>query len=225
MNFQYVSVLNDPQAAAVADLCLPPSQLHVRVPDNEIIYASLAALRDSNSLTEFYSKQIADRHGNVRPLSGYASRAYNILETEENRFVSFVSQMKGALAQGSSVWRTPVGLHRAALRLLNGWHITQFGRSLDENSDYRVLRRLYVYHCFVARYAQHYLEDPTRNIERNDFEDARLCLHVSLDVPCVIVAGDRTLRTLLADVLKQLECLGDQRLSHSLRVCRPDELA
>src|SRR4029450_7205626 len=76
MNFQYVSVLNDPQAAAVAVLCLPPSQLHVRVPDNEIIYASLAALRDSNSLTEFYSKQIADRHGNVRPLSGYASRAY-----------------------------------------------------------------------------------------------------------------------------------------------------
>jgi hypothetical protein len=224
INFQYVSVLNDPQAATVADLCLLPSQLHIRVPDNEIIYAFLAALRDSNSLAEFYSKQIVDRHGNERPLSNCASRAYNVLETEEKRFVSFVRQIMGALAQGSSVWRTPVGLHRAALRLLNGWYITQFGRSLDENSDHRVLRRLYVYYCFVARYAQYYLEDPTRNIDGNDFEDARLCQHISLDRPCVIVAGDRTLRKLLADVLTRPECIGNQRLSHSLRVCSHEEL-
>jgi hypothetical protein len=219
MKFRHVRVLDDPHAAAERDLCISHAERPARVSDDELIYASLAALRDSHTLAEFYSNQVADSQGNVRLLSDCVSRARIVLEREENRFSSFVRQIIEALSQSGGGLETPMELHRAALSLLNGWHISQLGRSLDAGPDHRALRRLYVYFCFVAHCARYYLDDPKRRIDENDFEDARLCQHVSLDVPCVIISHDHTLRGLLADVLALPRSLGDPHLSHSLQVC------
>lgn len=225
MKFRHVGVLDDPHAAAAADLRTAPAALPARVSDDELIYASLAALRDSNTLAEFYSKQIADSQGNARLLSDCVARARIVLATEENQFTIFVRQIMEALAQSGDTLRTPMDLHRATLSLLNGWPISQLGRSLDDDSDHRILRRLYVHFCFVTHCARHYLADLTRKFDGNDFEDARLCQHVSLDAPYVIVSADHRLRSLLEDVLALPESLGDPRLSHSLRVCGLEELS
>lgn len=215
MKFCHVLVLDDPEAIYIAELGATPL-LGARVSDDDVIYSALAALRDSDSLSSFYSKHIRDSQGNVRTLSECVARAKDLLRANEERFQSFVHQIVDSVKAGNSTIRTPLDLHRAVVSLTNGWHIARCGQPLNE--DVRVLRILYVYFAFVVFCARDYLAFSCVNGNLNDYEDARLCQHVRLDIPCTIITADRRQRDRLKEIFTLLETVTNPKLVHAHQV-------
>jgi hypothetical protein len=219
MKFRHVRVLDDPEAETLANVGVT-SLMTERISDDDLIYATLAALRDSASLHSFYSKHIRDSHGNVRTLSGCVSRAKDILRTHEERFLWFVRQIADSVRAGTSQIGTPWDLHRATVSLIDGWHIARCGQPLNENV--RILRILYIYFAFVVLCARDHLAGPGA---LNDYEDARLCQHVRLDYPCTIVSGDGNQRRRLNEIFSLLEAVAIPQLEHSHQVLAVEEVS
>lgn len=220
MKFRHVTVLDDPEAEALANL-EATSLLTERVSDAELIYATLGALYDSDSLLSFYSKRIRDSQGNIRTLSECVVRTNNVLYAQEERFLGFVRQITDSVRAGTSKIETPRDLHCATISLIDGWHRARYGQPLNENI--RVLSILYVYFAFVVFCARDHLVAPPRGA-LNDYEDARLCQHVRLDYPCMIVSGDRNQRRRLDEVFNLLEAVAIPQLKHSHGVVAVEEL-
>lgn len=214
MKFRHVQVLDDPEAESLAEVGVA-SVPKGRVSDEDVICASLAALQAADSLDSFYSKQIRDSFGNVRSLSGCVARAKDVLRTEEERFFGFVGQIVDLVKAGTSKLTTSWDLHRATVSLTNGWHIARCGQPLNE--DARVLRVLYVYYAFVVHCARDRLARSGME-DLNDYEDARLCQHVRLDVPSTVVSADERQRKRLEQVFTLLENVDDPELKHAHRV-------
>jgi hypothetical protein len=60
MKFRHIRVLDDPRAWVERSVVLPSDPVHENVPDDELVYATLAALRDSDSVADFYQKYVRD---------------------------------------------------------------------------------------------------------------------------------------------------------------------
>lgn len=215
MKFCHVRVLDDPEAIYIAELGATPL-FEARVSDDDVIYSALAALRDSDSLSSFYSKHIRDSQGNVRTLSECVARAKDLLLADEERFQSFVHQIVDSVNAENSTILTPPDLYRAVVSLINGWHIARCGQPLNE--DVRVLRILYVYFAFVVFCARDYLAISRANGNLNDYEDASLCQHVRLDIPCTIITADRRQRERLKEIYTLLEAVANPQLVHAHQV-------
>jgi len=222
MKFRHVRVLDDPEAISLAELGAT-SLLGARVSDDDLIYACLAALQESDSPSSFSSKHIRDSQGNVRTLSECVARANDLLRAQEERFLRFVRQIVDSVKAGTSTLGTPWDLHRATVSLANGWHIARCGQPLNE--DVRVLRVLYVYFAFVVFCARDYLAPSRVNGDLNDYEDARLCQHVRLDVPCMIVSADGRQRGRLKEIFTLLETVAVPQLEHAHQVLAAKDLS
>lgn len=221
MKFRHVDVLDDPETVSLAEIGAT-SLLEGRVPDEDVIYASLAALKESDSLSGFYSKHIRDSQGNVRTLSECVDRARDVLRGQEERFLGFVHQIVKSVRAGTSTLGTQWELHRATVSLCNGWHIARSGQALNE--DVRVLKFLYVYFAFVVLCARDYLPSGVKG-DLNDYEDARLCQHVRLDTPYTIVSADARQRCRLKNIFTLLETVAVPGLGHAHEVVAASDLA
>jgi hypothetical protein len=224
MKFRHVCILDDPEAIARAEL-RATSLRRPRVPDNEVIYAALGALRESDSLSSFYAKLIRDSQGNVRTLSGFAARGRDVLQELEERFLGFMRQIVELVQSGTSTLKTPWDCFCATVSLTNGWHIRECGQPLNLNEDVQVLRILYVYFAFVVFCARDYLTSSRVNLDLNDYEDTRLCQHVRLDLPCTIVTDDTDLRSRLKEVFALLETVAVPQLDHAHQVLATKDLS
>ena len=224
MKFCHVCILDDPEAIALAELRATPL-CRPRVPDNELIYAALGALRESDSLSSFYAKRIRDSQGNVRTLAGFAARGKDVLRELEEHFLGFMRQIVELVRSGTSTLRTPWDCFCATVSLTNGWHIRECGQPLNLNEDVQVLRILYVYFACVVFCARDYLTSSRVNLDLNDYEDTRLCQHVRLDLPCTIVTDDRNLRSRLKEVFALLETVAVPQLEHAHQVLATKDLS
>ena len=99
MKFRHVSVLDDPLASIERDVVLRGDAVHERPDDSELIYATLAALRDSASLSEFYAKHIRDDQNQVHRIAGCVARVRDVLKTEEQLFQEYVTKLNLAIAK------------------------------------------------------------------------------------------------------------------------------
>lgn len=221
MKFRHVTVLDDPEVEVLANPGAT-SLLTERVSDADLIYATLGALYDSDSLPSFYSKYIRDSQGNIRALSNCVARANDVLHAQEERFLGFVRQITDSVRAGTLKIVTPWDLHCATVSLIDGWHRARYGQPLNENV--RVLRVLYVYSAFVVFCARDHLTGPPKGA-LNDYEDARLCQHVRLDCSCMVVSGDRAQRRRLNEVFSLLEAAAVPQLEHSHRVLAVEEVS
>ncbi len=224
MKFRHVYVLNDPEAIALAELSAT-SLRRPRVSDDELIYVSLGALRESDSLSSFYAKLIRDSQGNVRTLSGFAARGKDVLRKLEERFLGFVRQIVELVEAGTSTLRTLWDCHCATVSLTNGWHIRECGQPLNLNEDVQVLRILYVYFAFIVFCARDYLTPSRVNLDLNDYEDTRFCQHVRLDLPCTIITDDGGQWRRLKEVFTLLETVADPQLEHAHQVLATKDLS
>jgi hypothetical protein len=101
MKFRHVQVLDDPRAWVERGVVLPNDEVHERLRDDELVYATLAALRDSDSVADFYQKYIRDGRNQVREISDCVSRVSAVLTAEEQRFEEFVKKIMEFVAAWS----------------------------------------------------------------------------------------------------------------------------
>ena len=93
----------------------------------------------------------------------------------------------------------------------------------DETRE-RLARREYVYSAYIVQRAIDYVERGAL-VDRNDFEDAGFCRHLSLDDDLIVVTGDVGLRRCLERTFALLNGLEDQSCHTKLRACGVPEFA
>ena len=220
MKFRHVSVLDDPQAEVDRQVLGSSEKVHARVLDGDLVYAILAALRDSESTQEFYDRSIRDERGQVRQIAGCVSRVREVLQIEENRFQGFIEQIVAAVRTGQ-VYLTEVSdRDQGVLDLIRGRWL-QIGDRIAESADVyeQFVRRMYIYSSYVVHRACEYAARDTIKIDPNDFEDARFCLHLGLDAGTTVVTDDTGLRRCLEAAVETLNAMADGSRHSSLRVC------
>jgi len=123
MKFKYIQILDDPTAAAEREFALAQLPGDESLETADVIYAALAALRDSNSVEEFYRCRIQDAQGAVRQIDGCVARIHAVLTDGESRFLSFMTNVKDFLQNRQLTVRTPQDLHDGTRDLINRDHI------------------------------------------------------------------------------------------------------
>ncbi|MEZ4554209.1 MAG: hypothetical protein R3B59_09915 [Dehalococcoidia bacterium] len=217
MKHHYVEVLDNPVSSIHAMLGMPvPSGT-----EPSIIYAALAALRDSSSIDEFYTKQIQDDSGNARQIADCVQRAREVLDREEVRFTEFVSNVMSAIHTGSHSLVTPADRVRAADSVSLGWGGSPPLSAFDER---QLLDRLYFYSAYVVQRAIAYSAPNARAIDGNDYEDARLCLHLEARSGFTVVTEDKRLRSSVVNAIGDIEFLHGLGSPVSLAVLDVSEL-
>jgi hypothetical protein len=219
MKFRHVSVLDDPWASVERDVVLPGDEVIERPEDCEIVYAILAALRDSASVPQFYAKHIRDSRHQTREISGCVARAGDVLKAEEQRFQEYVTKIMAVVRDGLVSLATPPDRHRGTLQIVDAWWI-QLGNRVDRSElvRERIEKRTYVFSSYVLHLAADYLKRRSTNVDRNDFEDAKLCQHLALGAEMTAVTADVALQRCLQDTLAVLNALPDLSYHTKLQV-------
>lgn len=225
MKFRHVGVLDDPGVSAEREVVRKDDGVHQRPLDSNVVYATLAALRDSASIVEFYAKYIRDSRNQTRQIAGCVDRVRTVLETEERRFQDYLGKVV-ALVRGRLVpLSTPAERHTATLQIAEAWWHQLRGRcDGSEYSRQRVVRRTYVYSSYVLHLALDCVERGAM-VERNDFEDAQFCRHLLLDAEMTAVTADARLERCLRNCLENLRGLNDDTFTSNLHVSGPACLA
>lgn len=217
MKFKHVEVLDDPFANI--------HRLRERIPDNDLIEASLAALRDSTSLSDFYSKYIRDSKGAVRSLSDCAARGDEILYQEEEKYIRFLKNATQLLDSGRVRYETDAHRHQAILSLVEGWLIQLRESGVEDvSSRERLVNDTYIYFSYIFHRALRCVLTQA-NVDRNDHEDAALCLHLKLNSPINVVAADKGLRQALNLTISLISKIGDPELCTSFDVIAASEFS
>lgn len=219
IKFWHVSVLDDPWVSVERDVVLPGDDVHERPDDCELVYATLAALRDSASVPEFYAKHIRDSRNQLREIAGCVARVGDVLKAEEQRFQEYVTKIMTVVHEGLISLATPADRHRGTLQVVDAWWI-QLGNRVGQSdlARERLARRMYVFSSYVLHLAVDYLKRGATNMDRNDFEDAKFCQHLALDGEMTAVTADTVMQRCLQDTLAVLNALPDASYHTKLQV-------
>jgi hypothetical protein len=219
MKFRHVSVLDDPWASVERDVVLPGDEVLKRPDDCELVYAILAALRDSASVPQFYAKHIRDSRHQAREIGGCVARAGDVLKAEEQQFQEYVTKIMAVVRDGLVSLATPADRHRGTLQIVDAWWI-QLGNRVDRSElvRERLEERTYVFSSYVLHLAADYLKRGSTNVDRNDFEDAKFCQHLALGAEMTAVTADVALQRCLQDTLAVLNALPDLPYHTKLQV-------
>jgi hypothetical protein len=95
--------------------------------------------------------------------------------------------------------------------LSRGWWLQNRKRADETPLIYeRFVRKTGLYHCYVLRRAREYANScNTAGIDPNDFEDARLCLHVGLRDLTAVVTNDIDMQRPLSATVGILNAMAD----------------
>jgi hypothetical protein len=219
MKFRFVDILDDPRALIESSVITNDTSAQQRVPDTELIEATLAALEASNSLESFYATLIEDSKGRTRQVADCAARSKEVLAGEEQRFVAFLQSILEVLASGRVAYKTDSERHQAVLDLLEGQgiYLRRRGAGVADLRDW-IIDNAYIHWACVFRLALKYFAARDAKPDMNDYEDARICLHLRLSGPFCLVTEDRTLRSVLQQIIDFLGTLNDSHFRCSLQV-------
>ena len=219
MKFKYVEVLDDPQAEIETRLIPENLRLQERVPDPDLILATLGALQASDSLSSFYSSYIRDSRDRLRQISGCAAEVRKELEEKENKYVDYITNIIKAFSSGSVRVGTDKDHHRAVLALVNGHVINMIERGASEDGLLeQVVNDTYIYHSHVFQNALRYFRTGAMNLPGNDYEDGCICLHLKLNVPYHLVTNDGNLSVSLNETIALIKGLNDPYFKTELKV-------
>ena len=203
MNFKFLEILDDPLAQIELSLGVKDNARLKRVPDTDIVYGALAALREARDLEQFYASYVKDSNGELRLLRESAERTRKILENEERRFVSFVEDFVSALRDGTVRIEKDEEFQRAFFDLVNGEVQVLESRGADgDELRYKVIEYFYFYFSVILRLAEYYHKNRTFKVNWNDYEDSRIVLHLALNTPYNFVTGDIKLFSILEEIQK-----------------------
>jgi hypothetical protein len=191
MKFRHVAVLDDPHAEVYRLVLRASDYVHIRVRDGDLIDAALAALDDSASTKEFYERFIQDESGQIHQVAGCVSAVRGWLQIEENRFQTFLRRIAVAVRVGEVRLIQASDYDQGVRDLTHGWWLQVCDRANQGLAVYeQFARKTYMYHSYLIHRARDYAARDTYRIDPNDFEDARLCLHLGLDDFTAVVTND-----------------------------------
>lgn len=224
LKFQHVQILDDPYASVERGVVRQSDSAHEGLKDPELIYPVLAALRDSESVSEFYRKQIRDCQSQVREIAGCVSRIRATLGREEQRFQEYVTKIMIAVRDGAVSLATPADIHQGTLDVIKGRRI-QLGGRVDQSDEVRehFARREYVYSSYILHRVVDYLARGATRVDPNDFEDAMFCQHLALEADVTAVTSDKALQRCLWSTINLLNGLPDESFHTKLNVCNVSE--
>ena len=216
MKCKHLVLRNDPVAEQAANVGAAAAVNPTRFEDKDVLPYLYPVLEQSETLADFYSKEITDSQGRKRTLQGVAERTRKVLENEENKYVKFVNRLhKNILDQmsyddalklsGKAFASVLVGAARSLQR-----HYKEEGIVVPDNMIFNAI-------CFHTGYVlartKLYMKKAGTgkpiNVDRNDMEDAAILLHVNLSKQQVLVTNDGEGRNegtihALNEVLEQL---------------------
>ncbi len=222
--FRYVTILDDPDAEVHRTFLPSSHSVHSRVRDGDLADAALAALDRATSVAEFYGGVIRDEAGAFRLISDCISRVRAELDNKENKFQAFLEKIVAVRRSGSLPLVTDSDYDRAVDDLARGWWLhLQGGKGENSANFQQFVGKTYLYYSYVIRRACEYAENrnPNRKIDKNDFEDARLCLHLGLTNFTAVVALDGPLHRCLSASLTAMNAKADATRHMKLAVWDP----
>jgi hypothetical protein len=223
LKFRDVNILDDPTASILKTAPGTSASAISQLPDYDIIYACLAALRSAQSIEDFYSSYIQDSSEQIRLISGCVERVCEVLAKAEQQYLQFVDKIIAILdenPQGLDQDDAKVG---AIESLFQGWLISNAPQlKKDEPLMARLLSQSYVYHSYIIHRAIHYHANHI-SPNPNDYEDANICLHLSLDTPYTLVTADKGMLQSVRSTLSLLDRRNDPGQRSSLQVVSMSE--
>lgn len=201
MKFRYFKVLDAPRAEIEKRLLPKSDKVHAGLPDYELIYPCLAALRETKSLDAFYETYIKDSKGECHEIHDCAERAYEALEEEQGKYIKFVDQIICKLHSGQVDVATLQDRHQAVLSLMEGDVIVMKKRGAsDKGLRDKLLNSTYVYWSYIFHRALKYSKSDGK-VDKNDYVDGCICLHLKLwaPLPVCLVTADCGMREALEE--------------------------
>jgi hypothetical protein len=217
MKFKYLQILDDPRAEIENPLLIDDSILQERVPDHDLIAASLAALRDSNSLSVFYSAYIRDSKGKLHQISDCAASVRKSLEEAEEKHIGFIRNIINALINKQIKIETDIEKHQAILDLIEGWETVFKWRGASEiGLRERLINDTYLYWSYILHQALKYFKNNNK-IDLNDYEDGRICLHLKLNSFYYLITDDKGMQEAVNETILLLKRLDNSIFGTTLQ--------
>ena len=166
--------------------------------ERDLLLQTLHIASEAQSLDDLYAKDLRYQDGFTLPLANHGERLDGILRGEEQWYINHMTQ----LLREQEFFRLPNGSYCITRKILVG-NLERAGRSESTNSW--IGRRRAVSNAMVQApyigYMLHRLydakNDGRNDIDRNDYEDAIICLAIDLDRHDVLVTKDKgTIRAL-----------------------------
>jgi hypothetical protein len=197
--FESLRVLDEPRAAIEK-----PSG---RVPDSELICGALKALNDSESLADFYSRQIRDCNNNVYQIAGCVERVRKELEDREARHIARVTEIMKLFTSKDIRQMNDFTKHNHILTLVKA-HVLGLAKQGIAVAEENV----YFYWSYVFHRALRFvLEGKNAPAKKycNDYEDSFMCLHLRLGSQYCFGTNDGGARRALDETVSMLVRLND----------------
>ena len=222
--FEFIELLDDPLAYIEQSLLPIDSDIHDRSEDADLIYAALAALRGSKSLSIFYSYQIQDPKNGVRQIADCIEVVKKTLEEKEQKYQNYINGIIRMISSHQVPFDSDQDRHVAILQLVEAYviYIKQRGAT-EEDLRLNVINDTYLHCAYILHRAFQCIKSggiPSRN----DYEDGRICLHLKLTTPYCLVTNDRGTRDALKETSLLLTRLNDPQFATTLQVCDADHL-
>jgi hypothetical protein len=178
-------------------------------------------LEASDSLASFYAADIRDSNNRVHRIAGSVERVQAELAQRENRHVAFVDQVMRQFTREQVLAMNEQDRHRHILELVEGW-VTLLARDTEEDRRDEIRATLipstYIYFSYIFHRALRFIRDGNANPPRNDYEDARICLHLTLDTSYCFITDEVGTRDALNETVSLLPAVGDPQFRTTLRV-------
>jgi hypothetical protein len=217
--FKYLNILDDPTAITAKYSNSKKSILHSRIEDSELILLILGALNNSNSIKEFYSCLVKDSNNQFRKVEDCADRGRDILRESADQYVEFVGKIINAIEANNLKHKTNKEKHNLVLSLVDGWILKlESDCGSKEILEQSLPNDVYIYFSYILNRALQYLESNNLNIDPNDYEDSRICQHLSLDSDFNFITEDKRFYKALNQTVEILNNLEDTSFQTRVKV-------
>jgi len=223
--FKYFSILDDPFGITAKYTKLHKSVMQDRIEDHELIQGTISVLEKSSSIDEFYSSKFIDSKNNRREIRNCVKRGRTILADASNSYREFITKVIDSIKCNNSKHETEHDRHDLILSLVDG-----FARSIETQGGNRsefktnLINEIYVYCSFILHRSLEYLKKGNLNIDKNDYEDSRICQHLSLISDLALITNDQKFYNAVNSTICLLKTLNDKDFFTSLKVEKSDYL-
>jgi hypothetical protein len=223
MKFEFVDCLDDPRSNI--EMKLLPSKYHERVSDAELIHAVLRKLKGSSSLATFYSSYIEDSKKRIRRIAECAHVARETLEREQQKYRYYVENIVELLSLNQMSLATARDQHERILSSVDGYMRVLEGQGTsDTDLNESIIRHTYIYYSYIIHRAMNLCQNGNTIPPANDYEDGRMCLHLTLGTSYNFVTDDAGTVEALKGTLSLLTRLDDPEFKTTCEVYDSDYL-
>ncbi len=210
-----VQILDDPNAIIYTDLKYQIDKLINRLPDNELIPGILECLKESNSINNFYNSNFIDSRGNKRLISKCSDRVNKILDKGAEEYFNFIKKIMILIIQENYNLDSDKDCHSIIMSLAKIDEIYKKNNSKQtKDLSHQIVNKYYLFFAYTFERVKQLLQHGGTQPQRNDYEDSRICLHLSLDKPLKFITRDERFSKSSINSIKRLKRIGFNSSQH-----------